>query len=38
MMILEVVAAGVCNGMELVIVQRMTELSAGCCEGIVKTQ
>ena len=37
MMILEVVAAGVCNGMELVIGQRMTELSAGCCEGIVKT-
>ena len=37
MMILEVIAAGVCNGMELVIGQRMTELSAGCCEGIVKT-
>ena len=49
-MVLEVVAAGVCNGMELVIGQRarplvacyrrdarMTELSAGCCEGIVKT-
>ena len=48
-MVLEVVATGSCNGMELVIGQRarplvacyrrdarMTELSAGCCEGIVK--
>ena len=36
MMILEVVAAGGCNSVELMIGQRMTELSAGCCEGIVK--
>ena len=35
-MILEVVAAGSCNGMELVIGQRMAELSAGCCKGIVE--
>ena len=34
-MVLEVVATGSCNGMELVIGQRMTELSAGCCQGIV---
>ena len=37
MMVLEVVATGSCNGMELVIGQRMAELSAGGCKGIVKT-
>ena len=36
-MILEIVATGGCNGVELVIGQRMTKLSAGCCKGIVKT-
>ena len=35
-MVLEVVATGSCNGMELVIGQRMAELSAGCCKGVVK--
>ena len=36
MMILKVVTTGGCNSVELMIGQRMTELSAGCCEGIVK--
>ena len=36
-MVLEIVATGSCNGMELVIGQRLAELSACCCEGIVKT-
>ena len=35
MMILKVVTTGGCNSVELMIGQRMTELSAGCCEGIV---
>ena len=37
MMVLEVVATGSCNGVKLVIGQRMAELSSGSCEGIVKT-
>ena len=36
MMVLEIVATGSCNGMELVIGQRVAELSAGCCKGVVK--
>ena len=36
MMVLEVIAAGSCNGMELVIGKRMAELSAGCCKSIVE--
>ena len=36
-MILEVVAAGGCNSVKLVIRQRVTKLSACCCKGIVKT-
>ena len=37
MMVLEVVATGSCNGMELVIGQRMAELSVGCCKGVVES-
>ena len=36
MMILKVVTTGGCNRVELMIGQRMTELSAGCCKGVVK--
>ena len=35
-MVLEVVATGGSNGVELVIRQRMPELSAGCCKGVVE--
>ena len=36
-MVLEVVATGGSNGVELMIGQRMAELLAGGCKGIVKT-
>ena len=35
-MILEVIATGGSNGVELVIGQRMTKLSAGCGKGVVE--
>ena len=36
-MVLEVVAAGSGNGLQLVIGQRLPELSTRCCQGIVET-
>ena len=36
-MILEIVTTGGCNGVKLVIGQRVAKLSASCCKGIVKT-
>ena len=33
----EVIPAGGCDGVELVVWQRMSELAAGSCEGIVET-
>jgi len=37
MMILELITAGSCNCLKLVIGQRMSELSASGCKGIIKT-
>ena len=34
--ILKVVATSSCNGVELMIRQRMAELSASCCQGVVE--
>ena len=36
-MVLQVVATGSSNGLQLMIGQRLAELSAGCCQGIVET-